>query len=269
MRFLSAALFWLVSGLSVLAVTPDDEQRARLMAADIVLLGEVHDNPAHHEGQGALLRMIAPRAVVFEMLTPEMADWVAARDVGDLDSLDRAIGWTESGWPPMVSYGPVFEALGAAAIVGAAVPRDAVRAAFAEGAAAVFGAEAARYGLTDPLPEAERAVRTDLQFEAHCRAMPRGMMDGMIEAQRLRDARFAQAALDALRTHGGPVAVIAGHGHVRRDWGMPALIALAAPDVTVVSVGFLEDPAPAADARFDITFVTAPAPRGDPCAAFN
>ena len=108
-----------------------------------------------------------------------------------------------------------------------------------------------------------------MQFEAHCEAMPLAMMGGMVEAQRLRDAAFAAATLDALERHGAPVVVITGNGHARKDWGMPALIALADPGVTLWSVGFVETPRPLDDPRFDLTVATEPAPRDDPCAAFN
>ena len=44
--------------------------RNRLAAADFVLLGEVHDNPAHHELRGRLITALADRrpAVVFEQI---------------------------------------------------------------------------------------------------------------------------------------------------------------------------------------------------------
>ena len=66
-----------------------------------------------------------------------------------------------------------------------------------------------------------------------------------------------------------PVVVIVGNGHARRDWAMPAMIALAAPQVKTVAVGFVEVPALNDDPRFDITLSTARAPRGDPCDAFH
>jgi uncharacterized iron-regulated protein len=95
------------------------------------------------------------------------------------------------------------------------------------------------------------------------------MMGGMVEAQRFRDAIFANAALKALETHGSPVVVITGHGHARRDWGIPFMITQADPDVMVFSVGFMETPAREDDPRFDATVVTAAAERADPCAVFR
>lgn len=248
-------------------LAPDD--RARMLAADVVILGEIHDNAAHHAGQGALMVEIMPKAVVFEMLTPEMADEVGAWDGTDLGALGGRIGWEERGWPAISIYAPVFAALGEAAVIGAAAPREEVRRAFSDGAAAVFGAGAERFGLDQELPETEQKAREEMQFVAHCEAMPIELMGGMVEAQRLRDAQFADAALEALERHGAPVVVITGNGHARKDWGMPQLMAQAASEVSAFTVGFVEAPNAENDPRFDVTVVTDPAPRGDPCAAFS
>jgi len=242
---------------------------AQMGQADIVILGEVHDNPHHHQGQAALIAQLTPKAVVFEMLSPTQAEAFNNAPRDDLDAAARAMDWANSGWPEFDLYRPVFAALGDTPVVGAAAPRAHVRAAFSDGAAATFGQGAALFGLDRPLPEAQLAARETMQFDAHCAAMPLEMMGGMVEAQRLRDALFAKAALDALAQTGGPVVVIAGNGHARRDWGMPALIATAAPQVEVHAVGFVETPAAADDPRFDTTFPTQPAQRDDPCAAFT
>lgn len=249
------------------ALSPDDT--ARMRAAEVVILGEIHDNADHHAGQGARMEEIGPKAVVFEMLTPEMAARVNEWDGRDLEALGAEIGWEERGWPPIFIYAPVFEAIGEAAVIGAAAPREDVRRAFSEGAAAVFGPGAVRFGLNDDLPAAQQEARAEMQFAAHCKAMPMVMMGGMVEAQRLRDAQFADAALRALESYGAPVVVITGNGHARKDWGMPVMLAQAAPEVSVFTVGFVEAPNAPEDARFDVTVVTEPAPRGDPCTPFS
>ncbi len=242
---------------------------ARMAAADIVILGEVHDNPLHHEGQAALIAQLNPKAVVFEMLSAAQADLFNAGPRDDLDGLAERMEWEGSGWPAFAMYRPVFAALGDAPVVGAAVPSDRARAAFDQGAAASFGLGAARFGLDVDLPQAQRDVRQQMQFAAHCAAIPLAMMGGMVEAQRLRDALFSKAALEALQTYGAPVVVITGHGHARRDWGMPAMIKLAAPEVRTFAVGFVEAPGSADDPRFDMTRPTAAARRADPCAGFD
>ena len=266
-RALTALMAFAVAQAAV-ALDLTDDQTKLILDADIVILGEIHDNPAHHAGQAELMRQIAPTAVVFEMLSAEMAEGVNAWDRSDIEVLGAAIGWQDAGWPDITLYAPVFDALGDAHAVGAMVDRDSVRAAFAQGAADVFGDGAEVFGLTEALPDTELDIRKQLQFDAHCAAIPLEMMEGMVEAQRLRDAAFSQAALKALETYGSPIVVITGNGHARSDWAMPHMMALGAPEVIPYTVGFVEAPAAPDDPRFDLTIVTDPAPRPDPCAAF-
>ncbi|UOA15537.1 ChaN family lipoprotein [Sulfitobacter dubius] len=225
-------------------------------SADIVILGEVHDNSHAHLEQAAAVEALRPTAVVFEMLTAEEAA------KADADRSQIAQAWRASGWQDFKIYAPIFDALGAARIIGAAAPREAVRSVFNDGPAALFGPEAVRFGLDQPLPEDQQAARVEGQFAAHCNAMPREMMGGMVAVQRYRDATFARAALDALATYGAPVAVIVGNGHARTDWGIPALIAQAAPEVTTHAIGFVEA---AGDTPFDETHLIPPVAREDPC----
>jgi len=62
--------------------------------------------------------------------------------------------------------------------------------------------------------------------------------------------------------------VITGNGHARTDWGAPALIGLAAPQVGVFSVAILEQ-APDGDLPADAWIMTAPHDRPDPCDGFR
>ncbi len=210
-----------------------------------------------------------PAALVFEMLTPALA--LRAQDLSDADaaSLDSALEWTARGWPEFGMYHPIFLAAPGAAIFGGDLPGAKVRQALAEGAMAAMGPGGALFGLDEPLPPGEQAAREADQQDAHCGAMPADMLPGMVEAQRLRDAALARAVLAALAETGGPVAVITGNGHARRDRGVPVALLAAAPDLDVVSVGQFES-APAPDAPFDhLALAPAPADRGDPCDAFR
>lgn len=231
--------------------------------ADVVILGELHDNPGHHARQSELIREFAPRAVVYEMLTPDEAALLdgVTRDPADLAGAARDVGWSN-----MPEYAEVLAV--SPLILGAALPRDQVRRAFADGAAAVFGDAAGQYGLTETLPPAELETRKALQFAAHCEAMPMEMMGGMVEAQRLRDASFARTVLAALDAFGAPVVLVTGNGHARRDWGVPAYLARVRPGITIYALGQGE-PGRAPNGIFDET-AESPAPeRADPCGAFK
>ncbi|MEC8629538.1 MAG: ChaN family lipoprotein [Pseudomonadota bacterium] len=235
--------------------------------ASIVIVGEVHDNPLHHQFQADVIAAQRPAAVVFEMLSPEQAAAITPDLLGDAAALGDALHWEASGWPAFDIYYPIFAALGEARVYGAAVPRDTVRAAIGAGAAAVFDGDAARFGLDKPLPEAEQAAREADQQVAHCNALPEQMLGDMVEAQRLRDATFAAVTAEALSDTGGPVIVITGNGHTRRDHGIPA--ALAHAGITdVIAIGQFEEP-PEGDVPFDLWRVTDPVDRDDPCAAFS
>ena len=234
---------------------------------DIVVLGEVHDNPAHHLTQAGIVAGLEPAAVVWEMLPPDAAARVAEVGTADAAALAAALGWEALGWPDFAIYHPVFVAAGDAVHLGAAVPETDVMRAYEAGAAAVFGEDAADFGL-GPLAPADRQAREAEQAAAHCDALPGEMLPGMVEVQRLRDAAFARTALAALDAHGGPVVVITGTGHARRDRGVPAAIAAARPEVTVWALGQFEA-APEAGAPFDAVAVADAPPRADPCAVFD
>lgn len=234
--------------------------------ADVVLVGELHDNPDHHLWQADLVAQLQPAAVVFEMLSPEQAEVIAGFDRSDQDGLEAALNWSATGWPSFAFYHPIIAASDAR-IFGAALPRETVRSAVMGDAAALFGPDAAQYGLTDALDPPEQSTREAYQMAAHCDAMPESMMGGMVAAQRLRDAAFSRTVLEALQVTGGPVVMIAGNGHVRKDWGMPVYLKRAAPEVSLVSIGQLEDLQDGAPFDF---WTVAPAPdRNDPCAAFR
>lgn len=236
--------------------------------ASVVIIGEVHDNPAHHEVQAGIVAHIQPRAIVFEMLTEAQAGSVTSQNRTDEAELADALTWKHSGWPDFSMYYPIFTASPQAAIYGAAVPRDAARAAMQAGIAESFGDQAADFGLTTPLPAEEQTAQEELQQVAHCNAMPPEMLPVMVDLQRLRDAVLARETLRAFDATGGPVIVITGNGHARRDWGVPAYIAAQRPDLEIVSIGQQEDGS-GAPGDFDILLSSSAVERPDPCEVFR
>ncbi len=228
---------------------------------DVVVLGELHDNPSHHDHQARAVATLGPKAMVFEMLPPgvKMPDAYA----GSQD-LAQALEWEARGWPDFAMYYPIFSAAPTARIYGAEVSREVARRAFDTGLPAAFGADAAAYGLTTALTAAAQSAREAEQAEAHCNALPADLLPAMVDVQRLRDATLAKAVVKALADTGGPVAVITGSGHARKDAGVPSILAQVAPALRVLSVGQFEaDPGP--DAPYDLWLVSDPPLREDPC----
>jgi len=239
-----------------------------LSAADIAILGEIHDNPEHHRTQAALVSALDPAAVVWEMLTPSQAASLTPADLGNSATLADLLAWSASGWPDFSLYQPVFEAGQAARHFGAMVPREEARAALKSGIVASFGVPDAKlFGLDRPLAEAEQRRREADQLAAHCDALPEDVLPAMVDIQRLRDANLARAALRAWNEGGGPVVVITGNGHARLDQGIPVYLAHAAPHLVVRALGQAEGDR--IDGVFDVILSTDPVERPDPCAAFR
>jgi uncharacterized iron-regulated protein len=276
MRFavpLSAVLC--AGGIAAAATGADPGAVAAVIAAarsaDVVVLGEIHDNPTHHANQAAIVAALQPAALVFEMIPQAAEDEAnALREQGaDRDTVAAALDWADSGWPDFDHYWRILEAAPQARVFGAGQPIAEVRRAMVEGAAGVFGPDAATYGLDRPLPPEELAAREALQAAAHCDTLPAEALPGLVEAQRFRDASLADAALWArTMTGGGLVVVIAGSGHADKARGMPAALAIADPELRVLSVGQFEA-LPADAANYDDVLLAAAPERADPCAGLR
>lgn len=257
----------------------------RLAAARYRLLGEVHDNPAHHAIRARLIAALAADArpaVVFEQLDLDHDDAVVAAqaagadadEIADAGRLDRK-AWA---WP---LHKPILDAaLGKGLPVRAGnMPRESLRgdlqAALDKDSGAIWYARvhAARW------TEAQAtALRADI-VEAHCGKLPEAVVPRILLAQRIRDAAMAQALVNDA-TAGGAI-LIAGNGHVRADLAVPVYLhapGLPGADSLSVSLGLIEvkpDDEPAGDfpreivaanPGFDYLWFTPPAPREDPCA---
>ncbi len=223
-----------------------DELEQRLAIADFVLLGEKHDNAAHHAIQAELVDAIGGRgrlrAVAFEMLPTDRQTAVTEHLAtgGDVGDLDRAVGWDTLGWGPWTWYGPIMRAAHRhdAVIVAANLARDDMRRVYHEGLEALDDTFLERTGLDRPLPPDEQARRERHMVEVHCgHALGNGAA-AMVDVQRARDGRMAER-LWRLAGAGQGV-LIAGTAHADVAQGVPAYLAMLAPEADVVSLGLIE-----------------------------
>ncbi len=239
------------------------------LKADVLFIGEQHDNTTHHVRQAAWVEELKPSALVFEMLTSEQAGLVTSENRNDATALENALNWNASGWPDFSMYHPIFIAAPEADIYGAAVPRGKLRAMMGSNLDEVIGTDAVQmFDLDTPLPADQQLEREALQRTAHCNALPEDLLPRMVSVQRVRDAALAQTALYALQKTGGPVVVITGNGHAREDWGAPFLLRLADATVDVFSIGQGEA-GQVPDGGFGFVADGPAVDRGDPCDAFN
>jgi uncharacterized iron-regulated protein len=238
-----------------------DELLQRLRAAEFLLLGELHDNAAHHAARARLILALGPDLTV----VAEQLDRGATVGPGaDVRSRLVAAGFDEKGW-----RWPLHEALFAPLlaaqlpVVGGNASSAAVRRVAREGAGAWPPELQSWQPAADGLRGAALAALDQDLVDGHCGHLPPARLPAMRSAQALRDASMWQALVSAA---GRRRVLVAGNGHVRRDYGVPRF---APPTARVLSVGFLEHGDPVQGVPYDAVWVSARAEREDPCAGMK
>jgi uncharacterized iron-regulated protein len=238
----------------------------------LCLLGEVHDHAQQHALRlaafQALLRsgarpalllemidrgrqpqLLALRGLVADALPAPMASQPAQALAERIVQSALGRGWHAPFYRPFIA-----EALTAGLPIDAVnVGREEARRVMREGLAA--------HGWQPQVPQAALAGLAGLIEASHCGMVDTAMARRMALAQVARDQSMAQA----LVAHGARGAVLlAGNGHVRRDWGAPLWLP-PAWQARAFSIGLLE-PGDASGAAFDRVLRTPAQERADPCA---
>ena len=253
-----------------------------LLAARYRMLGEVHDNPDHHDLQLELLVALGASglrpAVAFEQIDREYdsaLQRILAAGGATAEAVAKATGFDRKSWG-WDFYRPLIEtALRYRMPIRAAnLSRAAAGRVVKGGLEALGEGRASALRIDTAWSEAREHVLREIIVEGHCRALPESMVPGMTLAQRARDATLAEALLDP-----GPdgAVLIAGNGHVRRDLGVPLYLRQARPGESILSIGLLEvesgitDPAEylaaftGGEAQYDFVWFTPRWDRPDPC----
>jgi uncharacterized iron-regulated protein len=254
--------------------------QSRLNAAEHVLLGELHDNPYHHQAQAELLRLAlrhGPRAVLMEMLEPVqegkaqayLATAYAAPSNEGARSADttaagfgEAVAW-QKGWPPFAEYQPILHAVtqNRLQVYAANLPKAEVK------AIAMGTLELSLPALAKPQAD---SLLAEID-EGHCGMLPQEHLPAMAKAQRARDLAMASAMLRLGRS----TVLIAGRGHTRKDRGVPFVLQTLRPGSQTVALAMIEEGQESnlaeLAAQFDVVGITKPpsTPRKDPCEAFH
>jgi uncharacterized iron-regulated protein len=209
-----AALF--VSALTTLALlagcAAPGPGADELGAADIVLLGEQHDDAAHQRRHREIVQALAARgrlgALALEMAEQGHSTAGLPRDA-DEGTVRAALQWNEQAWP-WAPYAPAVMAAVAAGVpvLGANLPRGRMRGAMTE--------EVLDAALDDAALQAQReAIRT-----GHCDLLPPQQVAPMARVQIARDRAMAQTLVQAY-VPGRVVVLLAGAGHVSPKLGVP------------------------------------------------
>lgn len=189
----------------------------RLAAAPRVLVGEQHDNPDHHALELWLARALAERrpsgSVLMEMINPSQQSRVAATQAAAVKGetpadLIGTLAW-QPGWDWSL-YGPLVTWLvkQPAPLLSANLDRSEIMRIYAEQPALV--------GMHSTTDAVRNSLLDDIR-ESHCGLLPDSQLPAMLAVQQQRDRRMAER----LKAAPGPVLMIAGGFHARRDLGVP------------------------------------------------
>jgi len=256
---------------------------ARINKADVLLLGEVHDNTLHHELQQKLLNARidsgARPALMMEQLDaasqPVLDQALAGsdRDVV-MSNVTAMIKFTDAQF-----YSPLLAIAvdNQLPIIAANVPNQHLQPVIWKGYAAYDADELKRLAVVEVWNESRQKFLVNNMGGAHCGQLRDELREGLTRSQRLRDALMADSAVSSIAR--GVVAIV-GSSHARRDIGLPLYFAARAPTASIVSIGFVEvspgraDPntyigeSATGEAPFDLIWFTPRMEREDPCANF-
>jgi uncharacterized iron-regulated protein len=240
----------------------------RLQQPALILLGEVHDEPLHHLRRASLIEALAHLnpVVVAEQLEANQHVTYTGQLAQDL----MRAGFDQKMWD-WALYSPLFSVLekNKVTLMGGNLSIDAVRGISKQGASAIPEALDEMISQANLTAAGETQLVADLEA-GHCGHLPKQYVPNFILAQRARDASMLNTMLDIAHK---PVILLAGNGHVRKDYGIPTL--LQSSIQTQVSIGFLQldsltpDQALAYRQQYDYVWLTGAVNRDDPCVKFK
>jgi len=245
------------------ADAPIAQRAAALLPADVLILGEQHDAPAHHAIERETVEALAGQGRLAALVLEMAEEGTGAVTLGPKATeaqVRASLAWNDKAWP-WAHYGPAVMAAVRAGVpvIGGNLPRARMKNAMADVSLdAQLGGEAYR--------AQQNAVR-----EGHCGLLPEAQIVPMARIQVGRDRAMAQAVVKA-RQPGKTVLLIAGAGHATKALGVPQHLPT---EVTVKAVRLQAGDAPDADAaartrsEYDAVWRTPALPQKDYCAALR
>jgi uncharacterized iron-regulated protein len=257
---------------------------AMMDKADVLLLGETHDNPQHHELQLRLLKARidsgARPALMMEQLDtdsqPALDLALADSDPGEaLNAATGLITFTDRQF-----YRPFLAAAidNKLPVIAANISSQQLQPVIWNGFAAYDAAALKRMAVENVWSDSRQTFMLSHIGGAHCGQIRDELRAGLTRSQRLRDALMADAGIPSI---GRGIVAIVGSSHARRDVGMPLYLAARDPAAHILSIAFVEV-IPGLDAPetyetesasgsppFDVIWFSSRVERADPCADYG
>jgi uncharacterized iron-regulated protein len=199
-------------------------------AADVVFIGEIHDNAAHHKVQLDLIRSLhagkPPIAVGLEMFTRDdqqaLDDWVTGKLDEEAFRAVCARSWSY-GWPLYRDI-LMFARENRIPLIALNIPKQTMSAFMAQGRAALPASETPPH-VSFVLNDSQTAYLRATARQAFGSTPPEKLLARLCEAQALRNHGMAwHIAEYRKRRPGDTVVVLAGMWHAVKN-GVPELLA--------------------------------------------
>jgi uncharacterized iron-regulated protein len=252
---------------------------ARAVGAQVVYLGESHDNPRHHADQARVLEAMlvggARPALAFEMLAQDQQPAVDAAmlETADSAALAKRLEWALRGWPDFEMYRPLFDLARRyrLTVIALDLPRPAVRRIAGEGLAALAPGERSRVASRLARDDnREGGIAREIET-AHCGLLPAAAVPRMVEAWHARNVTMAERIVQEFGQgleRAAQVVVIVGRGH-QAPGGLADQVDALRPGTRQLIVDFVETEETASDLAVSENRIVWPGPpldRPDPCA---
>lgn len=236
----------------------------------VLLLGEVHDNPQGHKLRFDDLKKRVDAGwhpvIAMEQFDHEDQALLDEAQKGCVDAGCVIRVMNKKGWDWKQYYPVIQLALDKhLPIVAVNLSRANASKVVRDGVASSFDAKTvAEYRLGEPISADWRKAQENEIRTGHCNMLPAMMIPGMVDAQMARDIWMAKLIRDQRPRD---VVLIAGNGHVRKDIGVPRWLDAFGSKLTVKAVGYVEGGGQ--KALFDDVRSIPAVKRADPCAKFK
>jgi len=266
---------------------------AEIGSANVLLLGEIHDNRVHHVLQQKLLKARIKSAGDTALKPALMMEQLDASSQPEIDkalaNADRGVALSDvtklirfSNW---IDYQP-FLAIAVdnkIPVIGVNTPNRDLQPVIWRGYSAYDADKLKRLAVEQVWNEKRQKYLETNMGGAHCGKLRDGLRVGLTRSQRLRDALMVDSAMSFFDRKGferGMVAIV-GSSHARRDIGLPLYFSARMPSAKIISLAFIEVSPDVKDPRvyesesatrempFDLVWFTARVERKDPCANIN
>jgi len=236
----------------------------------VLLLGEVHDNPQGHKLRFEELKRRVDAGwhpvIAMEQFDHEDQALLDEAQKGCVDAGCVIRVMNKKGWDWQQYYPLIGLALDKhLPIVAVNLSRANASKVVRDGVASSFDAKTvAEYRLGEPISADWRKAQESEIRTGHCNMLPDMMVPGMVDAQMARDIWMAKLIRDQQPRD---VVLIAGNGHVRKDIGVPRWLDAVGGKLTVKAIGYVEGGG--MKAQFDEVRPIPAQKRPDPCAKFR